>query len=90
MTLTSRTFALDVAGLDFEQLKLFCSILDIPGPPDPYNMVHQRVIHSTLINHIKNYLAVISKHLFDNVLQHVGSKTVISIITDGIYQNWVM
>ena len=27
-------FASDVAGLDFEQLKLFCIILDIQGPPD--------------------------------------------------------
>ena len=42
VTSTDGTFASDVAGLDFEQLKLFCSILDIPGPPDSYNTQYIR------------------------------------------------
>ena len=57
VTSTDGTFASDVAGLDFEQLKLFCSILDIPGPPESYDTVNQRVIHSTLLKHTENRLA---------------------------------
>ena len=82
----SFAFASDVAGLDFEQLKLFCSILDIPGPPDSYDTVHQGVIHSTLLKQIKTRLAANRKHSFDNALQHVNGKAIVSVKTDGTYQ----
>ena len=48
----SFAFGSDVAGLDFDQLRLLCSILDIPGPPDSFDTLHQRVIHQTLMEHI--------------------------------------
>ena len=88
VTSTNRTFAFasDVAGLDFEQLKLFCSILGIPGPPDSYDTVHQGAIHSTLLKHIKNRLAANRKHSFDNASHHANGKAIIAVKTDGTYQ----
>ena len=47
-------FASHVAGLDFKWLKVFCSILNIPGPPDSYDTLYQVVIHSTLLKQIEN------------------------------------
>ena len=54
-SLENRRFAFgaDCAGLDFEQLKLLCSILDIPGPPDSYDEVHQEEIYQTLLKEIE-------------------------------------
>lgn len=43
----------DVAGLDFDQLKLLCGILDITEPPDSLRMIpYTRVIDRTLMGHI--------------------------------------
>ena len=80
------SFASDVVGLDYEQLKLFCSILGIPGPPDSYDTVHQGLIHSTLLKHIEYRLAVNRKHSFDKASQKVDGKAIISVKTDGTYQ----
>ena len=33
-------------------MKLLCSILDIPGPPDGYDEVHQEEIYQTLLKEI--------------------------------------
>ena len=41
-------FASDLVGLDFSDLELFCSVLDIPGPPDSYDILHQEEIAAEL------------------------------------------
>ena len=79
----SFAFASDVAGFDFEQLKLLCSILDLSGPPDSYDTTHQGVIHSTLLQHSQTRLVANRKHSFDNALCHKNGKTVIAVKTDS-------
>ena len=79
-------FASDVASLDFHQLKLFGGILDIPGPPDSYDSMHQDLIHRNLLKLIQIRLAENRKHSYDDALCHKSEKAVIAVKTDGIYQ----
>ena len=65
---TTVTFASDVAGIDFEQLKLFCSILNIPGPPDSYDSLHQTQIHERLKQYVDRLLEANRKEALENAI----------------------
>ena len=80
-------FAADCAGMDFEQLKTFCAIINIPGPPDSYDSVHQEVIYKTVMTNLNNILKENRAHSFENSQRKsADGKGIIAVKTDGTYQ----
>lgn len=79
-------FAADCVGLDFNDLELLCSILNIPGPPDSYDNLHQEEIEKVLIMKInerfeKNRQLSRETHPKDD-----AGITILPVKTDGTYQ----
>ena len=80
-------FAADCAGMDFEQLKTFCAILNIPGPPDSYDSVHQEVIYNNVMGHLNQILEQNRAHSLQNCQRKsADGKGIIAVKTDGTYQ----
>ena len=80
-------FAASCVGMDFNELSLLCSILNIPGPPDSFDSVHRDAIHKLMEEQITEKLNEnrrLSKetHAKDNSDDLVS----ISVKTDGTYQ----
>ena len=79
-------FAADVIGIDQAQLKLFCSVLDIPGPPDSYDYVHQKKIEATLNEQMQKKLEENREHSQTIHPVGEGGNHVIAVKTDGTYE----
>ena len=87
-TVTNRSFAFvaDCVGVDFHQLKMLCGILNLPGPPDSYDSVHQEVIYQGLLKQVDSQLEANRKYSFENALYKRDGKAIIAVKTDGTYQ----
>ena len=88
-TATNRAFAFaaDVAELDFEQLKLFCGMLNIPSPPDSFDSVHQAVIYDEVQNTVRKMMEENRAHSYQQSAHKTADgRAIIAVKTDGTYQ----
>ena len=86
-TNTKMAFAANLTGIDYEQLKLFCSILNIPAPPDSYDTLHQQEIYAKVKAHIDDILEANRKEAYEKAIGYKADGTgLIAVKTDGTYQ----
>ena len=79
-------FGADCVGLDFESLKLLCSLLDIPGPPDSYDYLHQSEIHEALKKQIQKKLKENREESWELHPKDEEGIAMVAVKTDGTYQ----
>ena len=79
-------FGADTVGLDFEQLQFLCDILDIPGPPDSYDEVHQEQIHQLLKAEIEKKFEENRRESWELHPKDDDGIAMIAVKTDGTYQ----
>ena len=79
-------FASTVVGLDCNALKLFCTLLDIPGPPDSYDLVHQNKIHEILRKKIEEHFEKNRELSRQTHGKDKNGNTVMPVSADGTYQ----
>ena len=81
-------FAADCVGLDYNDLQLMCSILDIPGPPDSYDHLHQEEICSILTDKINERFELNRQLSRETHPRDTNVITILPVKTDGTYHKW--